>query len=110
MGKPILKLQRIPDRLKALDTRRLPVLETKAGSTPRISGSKWMGIHRRVLLAGEFRCVDCGTVGLDNQIDHDIPLEQGGSNDDANLRIRCIPCHAAKTKSETQALFGKQGN
>lgn len=108
MGKTILKRQ--PDRLQSIVTNRLPVLETKAGSTPRLRGEPWMKIRKRVLVNGGFTCVDCGLVSMSNQIDHEVPLEQGGSNDDKNLRIRCIPCHAAKTKSETQALFGKQGN
>lgn len=67
-----------------------------------------MKIRRDTLVEGGFTCVDCGLVSMSNQIDHDIPLEQGGSNDASNLKIRCIKCHAAKTKSETQALFGKR--
>ena len=105
-----MKLQRIPDRLKALDTRRLPVLETKAGATPRLRGDAWIKVRQRVLVEGKFACVDCGLVSMSNQIDHDIPLEQGGSNDESNLRIRCINCHAAKTKQEKQALFSSKGN
>ena len=68
-----------------------------------------MKIRRRVLLDGEFTCVDCGLVSMSNQIDHDIPLEQGGSNDDSNLKIRCIACHEVKTKSENKLLFGRLG-
>jgi 5-methylcytosine-specific restriction protein A len=45
---------------------------------------------------------------MSNQIDHEVPLEQGGSNDKSNLRIRCIACHAAKTADETKALFKRQ--
>jgi 5-methylcytosine-specific restriction protein A len=109
MGKLILKLKRLPDRLQSIVTRRLSVLETKAGSTVRLRGDTWMKIRRRVLVDGGFACVDCGLVNMSNQIDHDIPLEQGGSNDDSNLKIRCIACHEAKTKSENKALFGRLG-
>ena len=109
MVKPTYKPQKLPDRLQSIVTRRLPVLDTKAGSTPRLRGDTWMKIRRRVLLDGEFTCVDCGLVSMSNQIDHDIPLEQGGSNDDSNLKIRCIACHEVKTKSENKLLFGRLG-
>jgi 5-methylcytosine-specific restriction protein A len=64
-----------------------------------------MKIRRDVLVDGGFTCVDCGHVSMSNQIDHDIPLEQGGSHDKNNLRIRCPECHAKKTAAETKALF-----
>jgi 5-methylcytosine-specific restriction protein A len=99
------KLPRLGDRLKTLDTRKLQVLDAKAGATPRLYGDTWMKIRRSVLVEGKFACVDCGHMALSNQIDHDVPLEQGGSNDKSNLRIRCIPCHAAKTAAENKALF-----
>ena len=102
------KLHKLGARLPVLDTRRLPVLETKAGTTPRTRGDAWMKIRRRVLLAGEFRCVDCGHISMSNQIDHDTPLEQGGTDDEQiNLVIRCVPCHQAKTATETKRRFGK---
>lgn len=101
------KLKRLPDRLQSIATTRLRVLDAKAGSTPRIRGDKWMKIRRDVLVDGGFTCVDCGLVSKSNQIDHEVPLEQGGSNDKSNLRIRCIACHAAKTADETRALFKK---
>ena len=102
-----MKLQRLDTRLAVLDTRRLPVLETKAGTTPRTRGDAWMKTRRQVLLAGEFRCVDCGHISMSNQIDHDTPLEQGGTDDPSNLFIRCVPCHQAKTATETKRRFGK---
>ena len=101
-------LKRLPDRLQSIPTNRVRVLEAKAGSTPRIRGDKWMNIRRAVLVEGNFTCVDCGLVSMSNQIDHQVPLEQGGSNDKSNLRIRCIACHAEKTKRETKALFTRQ--
>lgn len=90
-----------------MSTNRAKVLEAKAGTTPRIRGDKWVKTRQTALLEGGFTCVDCGHVSMDNQIDHDTPLEQGGSNDPSNLRVRCIPCHAAKTKAEAKARYGK---
>lgn len=101
-----LKLPRLPSRLQTIATTRIPMLEAKAGTTPRQRGDAWMKTRRKVLVDGGFACVDCGHVSTSNEIDHDTPLEQGGSNDESNLRIRCIACHAAKTKAEAKQRFG----
>jgi 5-methylcytosine-specific restriction enzyme A len=102
-----MKLQRLGTRLAVLDTRRLPVLETKAGTTPRTRGEAWMKTRRQVLLRDGFACVDCGCISMSNQIDHDTPLEQGGTDDHRNLKVRCPECHKAKTATETKQRFGK---
>ena len=100
-----MKLNKLAARLPVLDTRRLPMLETKAGTTPRIRGDAWDKIRKRILLAGKFTCVDCGRISMSNQIDHDTPLEQGGTDTDQNLVIRCVECHKAKTAAENKQLF-----
>jgi len=41
-----------------------------------------------------------------DQIDHKVPLEQGGSNDDDNLQPLCNDCHQAKTAAEARARAG----
>jgi 5-methylcytosine-specific restriction endonuclease McrA len=62
---------------------------------------------------GVVACVDCGTVceGVNEmsgegavswEADHDVPLEDGGAHELANLRCRCVPCHAAKTAREAR--------
>jgi 5-methylcytosine-specific restriction endonuclease McrA len=102
-----MSLQTLKPRLGVLKANRVPMLDAKAGTTERMGGDAWMKIRRRVLLAGSYTCVDCGRVHHTNEIDHDVPLEQGGSHDDANLRIRCRECHKAKTAREQRARFGK---
>jgi 5-methylcytosine-specific restriction protein A len=83
----------------------LKVLDTKAGSTERIRGSRWMKIRQRTLVAGAYTCVDCGRVHTSNEVDHETPLEQGGSNEQSNLAVRCEDCHKAKTKREAQDRY-----
>ena len=50
------------------------------------------------------RCKDCGRAAARRQggkwitkgigeVDHEIPLSQGGTNDVANLALRCLHCH-----------------
>lgn len=95
-----MALQTLKPKLTALNPNRIPMLETKAGSTERTRGRKWMRIRQDTLLAGRFTCVDCGYVNASNEIDHNTPLEQGGTDDEHNLKIRCKDCHDAKSKSE----------
>lgn len=96
-----------PVRVPVLSVARVPVLEAKAGSTPRIRGGKWQRMRNAALLAGQAACAKCGRVHPSNQIDHVVPLEQGGSNDPANLQVLCVECHQAKTAAEAQARAGR---
>lgn len=70
-----------------------------------------MAIRRRILLRDGFACQCCGIVRRDNEVDHIVPLEQGGSNDDSNLQTLCggpDGCHTRKTASEAKARAGHQ--
>ena len=102
-----MSLKTLKPRLGTLTTTRAPMLEAKAGATQRMRGSAWMKVRRAVMREGEFTCVDCGHISLRNQVDHDTPLEQGGSHEMANLKVRCVPCHEAKTTSEAKARAGR---
>lgn len=107
-----MKLQRLAPRLQTLKASRLPVLETKAGATPRIRGNPWAAIRRRIQLRDKFTCAGCGLVRADHEVDHIVPLEQGGSNDDGNLQLMCSGpdgCHARKTAQEAQERAGRAG-
>lgn len=90
-----------------LNPRRVAVLGVKAGTTERMRGRGWMFKRQQVLERDRFACVDCGRVSADNEIDHDIPLEQGGTHDESNLRTRCKECHQAKTSREAAARAGR---
>lgn len=37
------------------------------------------------------------------EVDHQIPLHAGGTNDDDNLSLLCVECHKEKTISERRA-------
>ncbi len=103
------KLQTLKPKLKTLNTNKLRVLEAKAGATPRIRGDTWMATRRRILLRDKFACQSCGIVRMDNEVDHRIPLEQGGSNDDGNLQTLCggpDGCHTKKTADEAKQRAG----
>lgn len=51
------------------------------------------------------RCIDCGRIcaewdgtewktrRLGGEVDHEVPLRKGGTNDASNLALRCRHCH-----------------
>lgn len=102
-----MTLKTLKPKLAILNTNRVKVLDTKAGTTPRIRGTTWQNIRHQALVSGNYTCVDCGRVSSGNEIDHDVPLEQGGSNDMANLKVRCVDCHKAKTAREASERAGR---
>lgn len=105
-----MKLQRLAPRLGSMDTRRIKTLETTAGATPRTRGNAWMATRRRILLRDRYTCQGCGLVRADHEIDHRVPLELGGADEDSNLQCLCAGtggCHARKTKLEAAARAGK---
>lgn len=54
-------------------------------------------------------CQQCGAFG--HEVDHIIPVSQGGTNDDANLQALCSACHMAKTQAEAaQARAQRQAD
>ena len=109
-----MKLQTLKPRLQQASYSRLKTLDTKAGTTVRIRGGIWSATIRRIKQRDSYTCASCGLVRRDHEVDHIIPLEQGGSNGDHNLQLLCKPhaggkgCHAAKTKTEAQSRAGLQ--
>jgi 5-methylcytosine-specific restriction protein A len=105
-----MALNMLKPRLKVIPaTTRVKLLETKAGTTERIRGRTWMTTRRAVLMRDNYRCAGCGIVRADNECDHTVPLEQGGSNDMCNLQTLCggpDGCHTRKTAAEAKARAG----
>ena len=64
----------------------------------------WRARRMRILLRDAMRCqaFRCGRVvsGKEAHVDHVIPLEEGGTDDDGNLRTLCSRCHGKKTRAE----------
>lgn len=103
-----MKLQRLAPRLATINTSRVKVLDVKAGATEMPSGRAWMATRQRVALEHGYLCASCGLIWRSHldQIDHHVPREQGGSNDDANLRPLCDDCHKVKSKAEARVRAG----
>lgn len=97
-----MSLATLKPRLGTVSANRVKVLDTKAGTTEMERGRAWMAKRQRVALAHGYLCAGCGLTWRSHhdQIDHRIPREQGGSNDESNLQPLCLPCHQAKTAAE----------
>ena len=106
-----MSLATLKPRLGVLKTARAPMLEAKAGTTEIERGRAWMAKRQRVALAHGYRCAGpgCGRVweSTKDQIDHRIPREQGGSNDESNLQPLCNECHKRKTDAEGRKRAGR---
>jgi 5-methylcytosine-specific restriction protein A len=81
----------------------------------RTRGRKWMEI-RRQLLSAHPCCVMCqrnGKIRLAVEVDHKIPLHQGGTDDMENLQGLCKEHHYKKSCEEQGKTYrsrvGKDG-
>lgn len=88
------------------DTGRWP---TKNIPESRSHVASWKRTVRRILNRDGHRCQIryvglC--IGLAGEVDHIIPVSQGGGDHDANLRAACGPCHKAKTSDEGHVAAG----
>ena len=88
------------------DTGRWP---TKNIPKSRSADAKWKKTVKRILNRDSHQCRIrfvgiC--IGLASEVDHIIPVTQGGSDHDSNLESACRPCHLAKTSDEGHVAAG----
>ena len=84
---------------------RIAMLDRRPGATERTRGSAWMKTRERWLRAHPL-CVECerqGRASAATQLDHIIPLGDGGADDESNYQSLCEPCHKSKTAEENSA-------
>ena len=62
----------------------------------------WRAKRERILVRDAFRCQSCNRVvsGPSANVDHILPLEDGGTDADDNLQTLCRSCHGRKTRAE----------
>ena len=66
--------------------------------------------RRERVLSADPLCVHCkrnGLITLATEVDHVVPLWEGGSEDDANCAGLCRECHKAKSAAEAARRFGR---
>lgn len=67
-----------------------------ARTTPTYYPSDWQARRLRVFRRDHFRCVYCGKYGGELHCDHIIPVSEGGSHEECNLRTVCAEDHLAR--------------
>lgn len=65
-------------------------------------GSAWDRLRRRILERDRYLCQVCFTAAPQRitparEVDHILPKAKGGTDDPANLRGICVPCHRDKS-------------
>lgn len=93
---------------------RVPTLAkaVTATATPRtLRGRALLAKRAQIWVRGSCLCNACKrpTMLEDCELDHIAPLHQGGKDNDANLQMLCIPCHAIKTADENRGRSERSG-
>ena len=62
----------------------------------------WRARRKAILIRDAYRCRSCSRVayGPAAHVDHILPLEEGGTDDEGNLQVLCESCHGRKTRAE----------
>ncbi len=70
-------------------------------------GRRWQRL-RRAVLAAEPLCRACkerGRLTVANEVDHIVPIVEGGTDERSNLQALCKSCHSAKTRREVNECW-----
>jgi 5-methylcytosine-specific restriction protein A len=75
---------------------------TATKETAHYRTADWRARRLRILTRDAFACAACSRVAYAKaaHVDHIVPLEEGGTDDDANLQVLCHACHGRKTREE----------
>lgn len=99
-----------PPRLRVSKKRETPRVwvqdkDERGSAHSRGYGVNWRRL-REVVLQAEPLCRHCGERGRvtpAQEVDHIVPLKDGGTNDRANLQPLCAACHDDKTARDVRA-------
>ena len=79
----------------------------------RVSGTTLQALRREAYASQHGRCATPSCPGVPSELDHIVPVEQGGSDDRSNLQLLCLPCHRTKTALQRgqriRVLIGPDG-
>lgn len=95
-----MKLTTLKPRLQTTGSRLAMLAPAPTMTVERKRGSAGMRDRERIRKRDCGLCQNCGHLGKD--VDHDVPLWAGGSDDDENKRVLCGTCHDAKSKVEAR--------
>jgi 5-methylcytosine-specific restriction protein A len=102
------KLTMLKPRVQTLRTTTVQPLVVE-----RTRGNAWMTTRNRIFRRdnGLCQCADCRATGrllVAHQVDHVVPLWEGGADVDANLQAINAECHRLKTAAEAERRVGKR--
>lgn len=66
----------------------------------------WTATRARILRRDARTCYVCGNEA--HEVDHIIPVSQGGTHEDHNLAAICVPCHRIKSERERREGFARR--
>lgn len=104
----MVKLQTLKPRLAVVPLVRVSTITT---DTQRMRGRRLQARNHR-FLAEHPLCACCARQGRTTaaaEVDHKVPLHEGGQDVESNLQGLCIPCHKAKSAREASARAGGGG-
>jgi 5-methylcytosine-specific restriction endonuclease McrA len=70
----------------------------------RTTTAEWKRLHRLAKQRLSYRCAQCGTEPVERdglELDHIVPVAEGGTDGLENLQWLCPSCHAEKSRRET---------
>jgi 5-methylcytosine-specific restriction protein A len=100
-------------------TRKIATLQPQRKREPwqrspvaakRLTGRRLQERNFRIKLRDRFTCqCGCGRVGPEHEleVDHRVPMYEGGTEDDSNLQSLLIECHARKSQTERNRVSAK---
>jgi 5-methylcytosine-specific restriction endonuclease McrA len=95
-----MKLQSLKPRVRTL---ALALVTAQPVTVERKRGSAGVKDRARIKTRDCGLCQECmrnGKTVLGQDVDHITPLWAGGSDEDRNKELLCVPCHEAKTARE----------
>jgi len=87
-------------------SKRRKLDSKRESSSKRGYDGTWRKL-RLLVLRGEPLCRHCqgnGTLTPATEVDHIVPLRDGGTNHESNLQPLCKSCHSKKTVKEDGAM------
>ena len=94
----------MPERCPAFRPPRLRQRPRPVGHNAHYLTPQWKALRQTILVRDAYTCADCSRVvtGIAAQVDHIVALKDGGTDDPANLAVRCNVCHGRKIRDEQQ--------
>lgn len=77
----------------------------KGNTTKRGYGAAWRCIRSYVLQRDKYLCAPCSDLGRvteATEVDHRVPIAEGGTDEPENLQAICRECHKQKTQAESK--------